>query len=149
MTDGEASSPIIEDRRPGVVTFVAILLYIQAAMALFAGVFSFLQRDNAEVQASLGLEADQFIWLLVVELAISVVLLIVASGIMNGARWARMLLTIGMGFRLVQAALFATLGGVGGSGLIVAVLYAIIPLLVLWAVWGHERGEAWFHQLSV
>lgn len=40
MTEEVAPSPTIEDRRPGVVTFVAILLYIQAAMALFAGVFS-------------------------------------------------------------------------------------------------------------
>lgn len=48
----------------------------------------------------------------------------------------------------MQAALFATLGGMGGSGLIAAVLYAIIPLLVLWAVWGHDKGEAWFHQMS-
>lgn len=148
MTEERAPSPIIEERRPGVVTFVAILLYIQAAMALFAGVFSYLQRGNAEVQAGLGLEEDQFVWLLVVELVIAVILLIVAGGIMNGARWARMLVTIGMGFRLVQAALFATLGGLGGSSLIAAVLYAIIPLLVLWAVWGHEKGEAWFHQMS-
>ena len=148
MAEEVAPSLTIEDRRPGVVTFVAILLYIQAAMALFAGVFSYLQRDNAEVQASLGLEADQFVWLLVVELVIALLLLIVAGGIMNGARWARMLVTIGMGFRLVQAALFATLGGTGGSGLIAAVLYAIIPLLVLWAVWGHDKGEAWFHQMS-
>lgn len=130
------------------VTFVAILLYIQAAMAMFAGVFGFLGRDEPEVQASLGLEADQFIWLLIIELVIALVLLVVATGIMNGARWARMLVTIGMGFRLVQAALFATLGGVGGAGILAAVLYAVIPLLVLWAVWGHDKGEAYFHQLS-
>jgi hypothetical protein len=43
------------------------------------------------------LEEDQFIWLLVIELAIALVLLIVACGILNGARWARTLVTIGMG----------------------------------------------------
>ena len=147
MTEPNAS-PIIEDRRPGVVTFVAILLYIQAAMAMFAGVFGFIGRDDPEVQASLGLTSDQFIWLLVIELAIALMLLVIATGIMNGARWARLLLTIGMGLRLVQAALFATLGGEGGAGILAAVLYAVIPLLVLWAVWGHEKGEAYFHQLS-
>ena len=67
---------------------------------------------------------------------------------MNGARWARMLVTIGMGFRLVQAALFATLGGSGNAVILTAIVYAIIPLVVLWAVWGHDKGEAWFHQMS-
>ena len=147
MTDAHPS-PIIEERRPGIVTLVAILLYIQAGMALFTGVFSFLGRDDADVQASLGLESDQFIWLLVVELVIALVLLIVAGGIMSGARWARLLVTIGMGFRLVQAALLASLGGQGGAGILTAVLYAIIPLIVLWAVWGNDKGEAWFHQMS-
>jgi hypothetical protein len=81
-------------------------------------------------------------------LVIAALLLIVASGIMNGARWARMLVTFGMGFRLVQAAVLATLGGQGGAGLLAAILYAVIPLLVLWALWGHERGEAYFHHIS-
>jgi hypothetical protein len=48
----------------------------------------------------------------------------------------------------VQATVLATLGGQGGAGLLAAVLYAIIPLLVLWALWGHDKGEAYFHQLS-
>lgn len=148
MTDVAPSGPLDGDRRPGVITFVAVLLYIQAAMAIFAGVFGYLNRDNADTQAALGLESDtQFLWFLIIELAIALVVLIVAGGIMNGARWARILVTIGMGFRLVQATLFATLGGTGGAGLLAAVLYAIIPLIVLWALWGHDRGEAYFHRL--
>jgi hypothetical protein len=86
---------------------------------------------------------------MIVELVIALLLLVIASGIMNGARWARFLVTIGAGLRLVQAAVFATLGGQGGSGLLAAVMYAIIPLIVLWAVWGDERGEAYFHHASV
>lgn len=135
-------------RRPGVVTFVAILLYIQAGMAVIAGIFAYLGRGDADVQASLGLAEDQFIWLLVVELVIAVLLLVIAGGINSGARWARMLVTIGMGLRLIQATILATLGGQGGAGLLAAILYAVIPLLVLWALWGHERGEAYFHRLS-
>lgn len=138
---------IAVDRPPGVITFVAIILYINAAMAAFAGLFAWLGRGESDVQAALGLEEDQFIWFFVIELAMALLVLIVARGIMNGARWARILVTIGMGFRLVQAALFATLGGQGGSGLIATVLYAIIPLIVLWAVWGHDRGESYFHRL--
>lgn len=148
MTEQEIG-PLDVDRRPGVITFVAVLLYIQGAMAIIAGVFAYIGRDDADVQASLGLESDQFVWLLVVELVLALVLFIVAGGIMNGARWARMLVTIGMGFRLVQAAAFATLGGTGSAVILTAVLYAIIPLMVLWAVWGHDKGEAYFHHVSV
>ncbi len=148
MSETSQASPIIEERRPGIVTLVAVLLYIQAAMAIFGGVFSYVQRDDAATQDALGLQSDQFLWFMIIELAVALFLLIVASGIMRGARWARMLVTIGAGFRLVQAAVFATLGGYGGAGFITAVLYAIIPLIVLWAVWGSDKGEAWFHQLS-
>lgn len=148
MSESTPPSPIIEERRPGIVTFVAVILYINAAMALFFGVFGYLQRGNADVQASLGLTEDQFLWWMILELIIGVFLLIVATGIMNGAGWARILVTIGMGFRLVQASLFATLGGTGGSVFLASVLYAIIPLIALWAVWGHEKGEAWFHQMT-
>lgn len=141
-------SPVDVERRPGVITFVAIILYINAAIAIFTGLFAWIGRGEADVQAALGLEEDQFIWLLIVELVLGLLVLIVAGGIMNGARWARTLVTIGMGFRLLQAALFAMLGGQGGSVLIAAVLYAIIPLIVLWAVWGNDKGEAYFHRLG-
>lgn len=145
----EESSPLVEERRPGIVSFVAILLYIQAGMAIFAGVFGYLNRNNADTQAALGLEGDdQYLAFMIVELVVALVLLIVAGGIMNGARWARILVTIGSGFRLIQAALLASLGGQGGAGLMSAVLYAVIPLIVLWAVWGNDRGEAWFHHIS-
>lgn len=148
MSGEPQPSPIIGERRPGIVTLVAILLYIQAAMALLAGFIGFLGRDDPEVQAAVGLESNQFIWLLVAEVVIALIVLIVAGGIMNGARWARWLVTIGMGIRLVQAALFATLGGSGNGVLLAAVIYAVIPLVVLWAMWGNDRGEAWFHQMS-
>lgn len=144
----EQASPVDVDRRPGVVTFVAVILFINALMAVFVGVGAYLQRDNADIQANLGLAESQFIWYMVAELVLALLVVIVALGILSGAKWARMLVTIGMGIRLVQAAVFATAGGEGSTGVMAAAIYVLIPLLVLWAVWGHDKGEAWFHRIS-
>jgi hypothetical protein len=40
MTEAVDRGPLDVDRRPGVVTFVGILLLIQAAMAAIGGIFA-------------------------------------------------------------------------------------------------------------
>ncbi len=144
----EQTSAVDTNRRPGVVTFVAIILFINALMSVVVGVGAYLGRGDADVQASLGLEESQIVWYMVGELVIALVVFIVARGVLGGARWARIWVTIGMAARLVQAALFATQGGQGNTGIMAAVLYALIPLFVLWAVWGNDKGDDWFHHTS-
>lgn len=134
-------------RRPGVVTFIGVILYIQAVLALVAAIvlFAYSGRlgealsDITTVEVSGG----SLIATAIVELVVAVLLFLVAGGIMRGSPGFRLFVAIVEGIRMASA-LFAMLyyhdGAVVESGLVTI----LIGLFVLWALYGNEKADAFF-----
>ena len=130
-------------RRPGVVTFVGIVLYIQAVVAAAFGIVAFLERNNLEWQIKTGQSDSDLVVFAIVEFIFAVALFLVASGIMSGATWSRMLVAIVAGFRIVAISwwmLSHYAGGIHSAAIIQIAIY----VFVLWALYGNKESDEFY-----
>ena len=75
-------------RRPGVVTFVGIVLYIKAIMAVIVGIALLVERNNSLLLDATGRDGDYITGTAVGEFIAAALLFAVAWAIMNGSPWA-------------------------------------------------------------
>ena len=128
-------------KRPGGVTFVAIIAMIIGFMSLVAG-FVFLLGDS-QGMSDAGISegtATAYGW---GELILGVITLLLAIGLWNGAGWARLVVTAFMIVRIIGSIWVAfALSGHGGFliGTIAGGL-AVIVLLLLW----NNRADDFFN----
>lgn len=129
-------------RRPGVVTFVGVLLYIKAFLAVIASAAAFyvLATDGA---SEAGL-TDTDLWTAGIAEAVAfLILLLAASRLMSGSRGARTFVAVIIGIRLalvVWVMLTHHTGGFLWNGVIAAAM----ALFILWAMYGNDASEAYF-----
>ncbi|MGH2539709.1 MAG: hypothetical protein ACRDGK_04245 [Actinomycetota bacterium] len=133
-------------KRPGVVTFIGVILYIQAALAAIAAVMAFAYKtrlsDAISAQSGVRFSGDNLIWLGVVEAIMAVVLFFVASGIMRGSRGFRAFVAIVEGFRMATA-FFYMLWHYDGPFLESGIVTLLIGAFVIWALY-HEKADEFF-----
>jgi hypothetical protein len=135
----------VEVRRPGVVTFIGVVLYIQAFLNAVAAVAIFLFRDDRDVLSATGATADELLWVSLGAAIIAVLLFIVGSGILGGSRGARLFVAIVTAINMGSAIWIMFVYHQGGflfSGLVTIG----VGVFVLWALYGHERSEAYFER---
>jgi hypothetical protein len=129
-------------KRPGVITFIGVLLYINAALAAIASIASFVARGTDEALA-LGLSDDSLLTSGIAEAIAAVLLVFAAWYLMSGASGARLVVAIVVGIRLallVWVMLTHHVGGFLWTGLI----SAGFGLFILWALYGDDRSEKYF-----
>jgi hypothetical protein len=133
-------------KRPGVVTFIGVILYIQAVLAAVAAVMAFAYKtrlsDAISAQSGVELSGDGVLALGVVEAITAVVLFLVASGIMRGSRGYRLFVAIVEGFRMATA-FFYMLWHHDGPFVESGIVTLGIGAFVLWALY-HERSDEYF-----
>ena len=131
-------------KRPGIVTFIGVILYIQAFMALVAGIVSVAFSGRIDDVTVNGVELTKGgviasgVW----ELIMAVILFAVAAGIMRGSRGYRMFVAIVEGIRIASALgfmLFHYTGAYVEAGFI----SILISMFVLWALY-HEKSDEYF-----
>ena len=134
-------------KRPGVVTFIGVILYIQAVLAVVAGIMAIAYKtriaNSLERQSGVEFGDGSLIGFGIVELVIGVLLFLVASGIMRGSRGWRLFVAIVVGINMAAALgsmLYYHTGAYVESGLVTL----LIGVFVLWAVYGHEQSERYF-----
>lgn len=133
-------------KRPGVVTFIGVILYIQAVLAAVAAVMAFAYKtrlsDAITAQSGVDLSGDSIIGLGVIEAIVAVVLFFVAAGIMRGSRGYRLFVAIVEGLRMVTA-FFYMLWHHDGPFLESGIFTLAIGAFVLWALY-HEKADEYF-----
>ncbi len=136
-------STLEQRHRPGVVTLVGVVIYIQALLAGVVAVLAFLNRNDAHWQEQTGQNADALLATAIVEGIVALILVAVASSLMGGGRGARGLVAFVMVLRIGVAAwamLSHHAGGVFGTSIITIA----IALFVLWALYGNSESDAYF-----
>ncbi len=133
-------------KRPGVVTFIGVILYIQAALAAVAAIMAFAYKtrlaDSISDQSGVDFSGDNLIWLGVIEAVMAVILFLVASGIMRGSRGYRAFVAIVEGFRMATA-FFYMLWHHDGPWIESGIVTLLIGAFVLWALY-HEKADEFF-----
>jgi hypothetical protein len=130
-------------QRPGVVTFVGIVLYIQAFAAAAYGLVAFLERDNERMHLVTGQDSDALIVQSIIQFVVAALLFFVASSIMSGTHWGRFLVAIVAGVQIVVLTWMLITHHAGGFQTL-GIVYIGIDIFVLWALYGHEESQEFY-----
>jgi hypothetical protein len=129
--------------RPGVLTFVGVVLYIKAVLAAVVALALVIERNNDELLSVMGQTSDT-IWTVVIgEVIAAILLFLVASAIMSGVKWARVVVAIVLGIRLAFAT-YWMIAHIGGGLQWNAILSAGFAIFILWALYGNKDSEKYF-----
>jgi hypothetical protein len=139
--------PNPEVRRPGVVTFIAAILFIQAALAVTAMLTLTVRRgpilDYLEKEDS-PLSSGAFTGTIVGEAIAAVLLLVVAAGLMRGSKGIRLLVAIVQGLTMALAMYVLVAHHVGGY-MYRAVFSLFVGVFVLWTLYGNKESDEFFN----
>lgn len=127
--------------RPGVISLVIIVVWIQAAIAAVLGLTQLILRDDADFQARVGQDADQLLTSAIIELVLAAVLILVALGLGRGSRSVRTLVAVVMSARIAYS-IFVMISQTGGAVAAAAVTIGI-SMFVLWALYDSEDASAY------
>lgn len=143
MSATQAQSSV---RRPGVVTFIGVILYIQAFMAAVATVSLLIWRDDILdflEREGTALSSSAFSGTIIGEAISAALLFFVANGIMRGSNGFRMFVAIIQGLAMVLAT-YTLIAHHVGSYAYRGVFTLFIGAFVLWALYGNEQSDKYF-----
>lgn len=133
-------------RRPGVVSFIGVILYIQAAMAAIAALSLLIWRndilDYLEKEGS-PLADGAFTGTIIGEVIAAVLLFVVGNGIMRGSSGYRLLVAIVQGLAMALA-VYTLIGHHVGGYVYRGVFTLFVGVFVLWALYGNEQSDRFF-----
>jgi hypothetical protein len=133
-----------EVSRPGGITLLVVLGWIQGLLALGAGLFLILDKNSEELQDKAEMSADQLVSTGVGLLVVGGAILILTSMLGRGnslVRWLfglLILLNVGIGVW--------GLFGLHGEQQLTAALTVVFGLAILWILFGPEQTGRWFDQ---
>ncbi|CAM5524481.1 DUF7144 family membrane protein [Leifsonia shinshuensis] len=123
--------------RPGSVTFVAVLTYIDGVLGIIGGVVILFTRDQMVRASDAGAVAG-ITTSAIISIILGIVVLIVARGLLSGSRFARGLVTVVMILNAVSGViLLFSLQFFSG---ILEILWAVVILSLLYT----QRANAFF-----
>jgi hypothetical protein len=133
-------------RRPGVVTFIGVILYIQGVLAAVAAVSMLIWRDDVldflDKEGS-PLSDSAFTGTIISEAIVAVLLILVANGIMRGSSGYRLFVAIVQCLSMAIAVYVLVAHHVGG--LVYRSVFALfIGVFVLWALYGNDESDKYF-----
>ncbi len=130
-------------KAPGIVTLVGIYVWIMAAVSAVTGAALLVVRNDAATQAAYGVSGTALLWTAIIELAFALLLAATAMNLRGGSRGARTFVAILMGLRIAVTAVTVAAHPNGGM-LVAGILYILVPILVLWGLYGNDKAEAYF-----
>ena len=133
-------------RRPGVVSFIGIILYIQAGLAAIAAVSVLIWRndvlDYLEDQGS-PITSGSLTGTIIGEVIAAVLLFAVASGIMRGSNGYRLFVAIVEGLAMALA-VYTLIAHHTGGYVYRSVFTLFVGVFVLWALYANEESDRYF-----
>ena len=135
-------------RRPGVVSFIAVILYVQAGLAAIAGislliwrndVLDWLEQEGAPLTdgALTGTNIGEFI--------AAVLLFLAAAGLMRGSSGWRLVIAIVQSLAMALAVYTLIAHHVGGL-VYRSVFTLFVGVFVLWALYGNDESDRFFDE---
>jgi hypothetical protein len=133
-------------RRPGVVTFIGIVLLIQAFLAAVEGVVLLAFRDNVQdflAEYGESLSDASTTGAAIGTLIMALLLALAGFGILGGSRVWRLLTVIVVALRMAFA-VYAMIVHPHGAFFTTGLVTLLIGFFVIWALYGHKESEEYF-----
>jgi hypothetical protein len=127
-------------KRPGVVTFIGVVLLLQAALGGVAGIVLIALQSNDSVLEATSADKSELVVAGVVALIIAVIQLAVGLGILSGSRVARGIVAF-VQILNVMAATWLMFTHHTGAFLYSGVTTFGIAMFVLWALYNEKSDE--------
>ena len=135
-------------RRPGVVTFIAVIMYVQAALAAIAGISLLIWRDDVLdwlEQEGAPLTDGALTGTIIGEFVAAALLLLAAAGLMRGSSGWRLVIAIVQSLAMALAVYTLIAHHVGGL-VYRSVFTLFIGVFVLWALYGNDQSDRFFEE---
>ncbi|MEX2274717.1 MAG: hypothetical protein WEA10_03990 [Actinomycetota bacterium] len=129
-------------RRPGGVTFIMILAYLEGFFTVLTGVIILIGRDNIDLSGSLRLDSDELLWMALVVIAVGIAILAIANALGRGDDWARIVVAVFTIFSLVSHVFVLFRSGYGAS-VLSSIISIGLGVLVLYLLF-NERAAGFF-----
>ncbi len=129
-------------RRPGVITFIGVIMIIQAVLNGIGGIVSLALNTQTRILEETGLSSGDLVVSGIVSLVVAAIILLVALMLLGGSRGARILVTI-VQVLAVAAAAYHMFAHHTGAYLFSGLITFAIALFVLWALY-NERSDEYF-----
>jgi len=136
----------VPTRRPGVVTFIGVVLYLQGFLAAVAAVSMLIWRNDVlDFLKDEGSPVSDgvFTGTIIGEAIAAILLVLVANGILRGSNAWRLLVAIVQGFSMAMAIYILIAHHVGGY-VYRAVFSLFVGIFVLWALYGNDESDRFF-----
>jgi hypothetical protein len=131
-----------------VVTFIAVIMYIQAALAAIAGVSLIIWRNDVLdwlEQEGAPLSSGGLTGTIIAEFIAAVLLFLAAAGLMRGSSGWRLVIAVVEGIAMALAVYTLIAHHVGGY-VYRSVFTLFIGVFVLWALYGNDQSERYFDE---
>jgi hypothetical protein len=146
MTTTETSTT--PARRPGVVTFIGVILYVQAGLAAIAGISLLIWRNDVLdwlEQEGAPLTDGALTGTIIGEFIAAALAFLAAAGLMRGSSGWRLVVAIVQGIAMAFAVYTLIAHHVGGL-LYRSVFTLFIGAFVLWALYANDESDRYFEQ---
>ncbi len=134
--------------RPGVVTFLAVIMNIQAALAVIAGVSLIIWRNDVLdwlEQEGAPLSSGGLTGTIIGEFIAAAILFLAAAGLMRGSSGWRLVIAVAEGISMALAVYTLIAHHVGGY-VYRSVFTLFVGVFVLWALYGNDQSERYFDE---
>ena len=135
-------------QRPGVVTFIAVIMYVQAALAAIAGVALIIWRNDVLdwlEQEGAPLSNGGLTGTIIAEFIAAALLFLAAAGLMRGSSGWRRVIAIVQGIAMALAVYTLIAHHVGGY-VYRSVFTLFVGVFVLWALYGNDQSDRYFDE---
>ena len=130
-------------RRPGVVTFIGVIIVIQGILAAIAGVVVLAFNSSDRIQEATNQTSSALVGTGIAELVVAVLFLLVGFGVLGGNRGARFLVVLVQGIGMALATWLLLTHHDGGYPTRSLITLGI-GAFVIWALYGHQESDEWF-----
>lgn len=138
MTDTSVSM-----KRPGLLTLIVIYLWVVAVGSILVGGIILIGSWSDDVIAETGRTASELRIIGVTELVIGVIVVLAAVALGSGSKGARTLVAAVAVIRIVATVFVVAFAHTNGY-LIAGLLHVVLPIFVLWVLYGNDKVEAYF-----
>ena len=129
-------------RRPGLVTFIGVLIVIQGVFTAVEAIVSIAYRGNDRLERELRLDSGDMLISGITYGIVAIVLLAVGVGLLQGSRFSRVLVAVVQAFN-VAVVTWAMFIHHTGAYLFAGAIAIAWALFILWALF-NERADEYF-----
>ena len=129
-------------RRPGLVTFIGVLIVIQGVFTAVEAIVSIAYRGNDRLERELRLDSGDMLISGITYGIVAIVLLAVGIGLLQGSRFSRVLVAVVQAFN-VAVVTWAMFVHHTGAYLLAGAIAIAWALFILWALF-NERADEYF-----